>query len=97
MAAFIIADTKIENVAEYEDYKRQARAIAERYGGVYRARGGETEVVDAELWTPTRLVIIEFPDMASARAFAHSAEYAPVAALRHAHARSTVVIVDGMS
>lgn len=96
MPAFVIADTKIENASEYEEYKVKARSIAEKYGGVYRARGGELEVIDAEMWSPTRIVVIEFPDMASARAFAHSAEYAPVAALRHAHARSTVIIVDGM-
>lgn len=95
MAAFIIADTKIENADAYEEYKKQAKAIAETYGGTYRARGGELEVVDAELWSPTRVVIIEFPDMESARAFAHSEEYAPVAKLRHANAKSTVLIVDG--
>jgi uncharacterized protein (DUF1330 family) len=96
MAAFVIADTLIENPEAYEDYKKKARAIAESYGGKYRARGGELEVVDAELWTPTRLVVIEFPDMASARAFSNSPEYAPVAALRHANAKSTVVILDGI-
>ncbi|MEX0955713.1 MAG: DUF1330 domain-containing protein [Rhizobiaceae bacterium] len=95
MAAFIIADTRIENADAYEEYKKQAKAIAESYGGTYRARGGELEVVDAELWSPTRVVIIEFPDFESARAFAHSEEYAPVAKLRHANAKSTVLIVDG--
>jgi uncharacterized protein (DUF1330 family) len=96
VAAFIIADTKIENADEYEDYKKQARAIAESYGGKYRARGGELEVIDSELWSPTRVVIIEFPDIESARKFARSPEYAPVAKLRHTHAKSTVVIVDGL-
>ncbi|MBK8458178.1 MAG: DUF1330 domain-containing protein [Phyllobacteriaceae bacterium] len=96
MPAFVIADTRIENAAEYEAYKAKARAIAESYGGVYRARGGDLDVVDAQLWSPTRIVIIEFPDMASARAFARSPEYAPVAKLRHANAKSTVIIVDGM-
>lgn len=96
MPAFVIADTRIENAAEYEAYKVKARAIAESYGGVYRARGGDLDVVDDELWSPTRIVIIEFPDMASARAFARSPEYAPVSKLRHANAKSTVIIVDGM-
>ncbi|MFZ1774829.1 MAG: DUF1330 domain-containing protein [Rhizobiaceae bacterium] len=96
MAAFVIADTKIENADDYEAYKAKARAIAESFGGKYRARGGELEVIDSQLWSPTRLVIIEFPDMASAKAFAHSPEYAPVAAIRHASAKSTVVILDGM-
>ena len=47
MAAFVIADTKIENAEAYEDYKKKARAIAESYGGRYRARGGEHRVVAA--------------------------------------------------
>ena len=96
MAAFVIADTRIENAGEYEEYKKQARAIAESYGGKYRVRGGEMHVVDIELWSPTRLVIIEFPDMQSARAFVDSPEYAPVAKLRHANAKSTVVVVEGV-
>ncbi len=96
MTAFVIADTKIENADEYEDYKKKAKAIAETYGGIYRARGGQTEVIDSDLWTPTRVVIIEFPDFKSAQAFAHSEEYAPVAKIRHANAKSTVIIVDGM-
>jgi uncharacterized protein (DUF1330 family) len=95
MAAFIIADTKVEDADAYEDYKKQAKAIAETYGGNYRARGGELDVIDTDLWSPTRVVIIEFPDMASARAFAHSPEYAEVAKIRHANAKSTLFIVDG--
>lgn len=96
MAAYLIADTKIHDPEGYEEYKVQARAIAERYGGEYLARGGEHHVVDDELWSPNRLVIVRFPDMAAARAFADSEEYAPVAELRHRHADSTVVIVEGL-
>jgi uncharacterized protein (DUF1330 family) len=96
MAAFVIADTKIENADEYEGYKKQAKTIAESYGGTYQARGGEMDVIDSELWSPTRVVIIEFPDIESARKFAASPEYAPVAKLRHANAKSTVLIVDGV-
>lgn len=96
MPAFIIADVRIENPEDYPAYMKQARAIAESYGGRYRARGGELEVIDKDLWEPTRMVIIEFPDMAAAKAFAHSAEYAPVAKIRQANAKSTVVIIDGI-
>ena len=95
MPAYIIADTLIENPQEYEEYKKLAKPIAEKYGGVYRARGGELEVLEDELWRPARVVIIEFPDMATARAFANSPEYAPVKKIRHANAKSTLLIVDG--
>lgn len=96
MAAYVIVDTQINDPAAFEEYKARARPIVERYGGEYLARGGDHHVVDAELWSPTRMVIVRFPDMATARAFHDSAEYAPVAALRHRHADSTVVIVDGL-
>ncbi|SEA38778.1 DUF1330 domain-containing protein [Rubrimonas cliftonensis] len=96
MAAYLIADTAIENAEAYEAYKTQAKALAERFGGVYRARGGALQVDDADLWRPTRLVIIEFPDMASAHAYLASPDYAPAKQLRRDSARSTVVVVEGL-
>ena len=96
MSAYVIVDTKISNAEAYEGYKAQTRPIAEKFGGVYRARGGNMDVVESELWTPTRIVIVEFPNMQSARAFVDSEEYAPVKAIRHANAECTLVIVEGM-
>jgi len=95
MVAYVVVDTKIENAEAYEEYKARAKPIAEKFGGVYRARGGELDVLEDDLWTPTRLVILEFPDMAAAKAFAASEEYAPVKALRRANAKCTLAIVDG--
>ena len=95
MAAFVLVDTAIENTEAYERYKALAKPIAEKYGGVYRARGGAMDVRETDLWTPTRLVIIEFPDMAAARAFVDSKEYAPVQPIRRDNARCTLLILDG--
>ena len=95
MSAFLIVDTRINNPDRYEEYKKLARPIAEQYGGVYRARGGAMDVRETDLWSPTRIVIIEFPDMKSAQAFLDSEEYAPVAPLRHANADCTAIIVEG--
>jgi len=95
MSAFLIVDTQIDNPDAYEIYKQLARPIAEKYGGVYRARGGEMDIRETDLWTPTRIVIIEFPDMDSARAFVDSEEYAPVKPIRRENARCTLAIVEG--
>ena len=95
MSAFLIVDTKIKNVDAYEEYKKLAKLIAEKYGGNYRARGGEMDIRETDLWTPTRVVIIEFPDMDSARAFVDSEEYAPVKPMRRDNAECTLFIVDG--
>lgn len=95
MSAFLIVDTQISDADAYEEYKKLARPIAEKFGGKYRVRGGEIDIRETDLWTPTRVVVIEFPDMKSARAFADSDEYAPVKKIRHANARCTLFIVDG--
>lgn len=96
MAAYLIVDTKISNPEAYEDYKVQAATIAARFGGVYRARGGALDVIDTELWSPTRVVIIEFPDMASARGFIDAPDYQPLKAIRHASAQSTLFVLEGI-
>lgn len=96
MSAYVVVDTKIEDPVAYEDYKAQARPIAETYGGVYRARGGTMVVSEDELWRPHRLVIVEFPSVSQAEAFLNSPEYAPVKAIRNKAAKCTLTIVDGM-
>ena len=95
MSAFIIVDTKIANEREYEEYKKLAKPIVEKYGGIYRVRGGSLDVRESDLWTPTRMVVIEFPDRESAATFLDSEEYAPVKKMRHEHADCTLFIVDG--
>ena len=96
MNAFLIVDTQIENSEAYEEYKRMAMPIAEKYGGFYRVRGGDMDILETDLWTPSRMVDIEFPDMAAARAFADSDEYAPLRPLRRNNARCTLAILDGV-
>ena len=96
MACYLLVDTKLNDPEGYEAYKAKAKPIVESYGGKYLARGGELEVLEDDLWSPTRLVIIEFPDKAAAMAFANSDEYAPVRALRHQSADCTLVLVEGI-
>lgn len=96
MPAYLIVDTKIKDAEAYEDYKTKAKPLAEKYGGIYRARGGDMDVVESDLWSPTRLVIVEFPDMQRAQDFLNSPDYAPVKSIRHTNADCTAVIVEGV-
>ena len=95
MSAFVVVDTKIKDPQAYEEYKKLAKPIAEKYGGVYRVRGGAMDIRETDLWTPTRIVIIEFPDEKSAQAFVDSDEYAPVKPIRQNNAECTLFIVAG--
>jgi uncharacterized protein (DUF1330 family) len=96
MAAYLIVDTAITDTAAYDRYKAGAKPIAEKHGGEYLARGGQLDVIENDLWTPTRLVVIRFPDMAAAHAFCDDPDYAPLKAMRQGAAKATLAIVDGM-
>ena len=47
-------------------------------------------------WEPTRLVVLEFPDMASLRAWYDSPEYAPLKVLRQGAADGRLIAVEGL-
>jgi uncharacterized protein (DUF1330 family) len=95
MPAYVVVDTKIHDDEAYERYKLLAKPLAEKHGGEYLVRGGALEVLEDELWRPTRLVIIRFPDVAAAKAFHADPEYAPVKAMRNGAAACTFSIVEG--
>ena len=95
MSAYIVVDTRITNEVEYKEYKKLAKPIVEKHGGIYLVRGGTLDIIEDDLWTPTRIVVLEFPDMKSAKQFIDSEEYAPVKKMRHRNAKCTLFIVDG--
>lgn len=96
MSAFLIVDTLLDHPERYEDYKRLAKPLVEKFGGEYLARGGELSIKESDLWSPTRLVVVKFPDANTANAFYNSSEYQAVLAISKESARRTVVVLDGM-
>ncbi|MDX8450997.1 DUF1330 domain-containing protein [Mesorhizobium captivum] len=64
----MLADVDVTDAATFDEYKREVPATEARHGGRYLARGGATRVLEGD-WDPHRLVIVEFPDMASLTAW----------------------------
>lgn len=94
--AYVLVDTKISDPETYEVYKAKVVPIVQNHGGEYLARGGAMEVVQQELWSPTRLVLLRFPSMDQARGFVDSPEYQPVKAMRLGASEATLVIFEGV-
>jgi uncharacterized protein (DUF1330 family) len=95
MAAYLIADIEIQNSEAYEEYKKRASATVLKFGGRYLARGGRHQVLEGD-WKPTRLVILEFPDMARLEAWYRSSDYEIVKPFRTDNAHSHLVALDGI-
>jgi uncharacterized protein (DUF1330 family) len=95
MSVYTISDILVHNWEKYEDYVKQTRAIAEKFGGKYHIRGGAITVVTGD-WKPNRLIMIEFPSMEALEQFRNSPEYEPVAAIRkNSSTMISSIVVEG--
>ena len=95
MAAYVIAEIEIIDAQAFEDYRREVPSTLARYGGRFVVRGGQSETLEGT-WQPKRLVVIEFPDRAAAKAWWSSSEYAGPKALRQRAARTELLVIDGV-
>ena len=95
MPAYLIADIEVTDPVGYDEYKKRVPAVIAAHGGRYLARGGASEVLEGT-WRPKRSAIIEFPNLASAKAFWESPEYQPLRKIRERSAKSNLVVVEGL-
>ena len=93
--AYVLAEVEVADTAAYESYKSAVVPIIAQYGGEYIVRGGQTESFEGDA-PKGRLVIIKFANMSAAQAFLRSDEYRPIADIRHNHAVSRIMIVEGV-
>jgi uncharacterized protein (DUF1330 family) len=93
-AAYIVAEIGVKDPAAYRLYTDRTPGVIAAFGGRFVVRGG---AVDAKEGTPPagRVVVIEFPDMATAQRFYDSPEYREILPLRHAASRGRLYMVEG--
>jgi uncharacterized protein (DUF1330 family) len=85
MPAYLIVETDIIDPEQYEQYKAASPGAVAAGGGRFLVRGGEMAVLEGD-WTPSRLVLLEFPDLETAKAIK----------LREGAARLNMVAVQGV-
>ena len=95
MSVYIIAQLKFTRREIYDRYQV-------RFADVFRAFNGRVLVADERVrvlegdWPRDKMVILEFPDEASAIAFQDSPDYAAIAVDRKAGADAVVVLARGL-
>ncbi|MBZ9861485.1 DUF1330 domain-containing protein [Mesorhizobium sp. CA12] len=95
MPAYVISDVTIRDAEVIEIYRTRAAASIAQHGGRYLARGGEVEALEGN-WKPGQLIVVEFPDMDSARRWYRSAEYAAALEVRDTALSRNLILVDGI-
>jgi uncharacterized protein (DUF1330 family) len=76
------------------EYLRSIDATLQPFGGRFAVHGAANELREGD--DPGTVVIIEFPDIVSTRAWYESDAYQAIVHLRAANSRSTVLVVDGV-
>jgi uncharacterized protein (DUF1330 family) len=95
MTAYLVAQVRIDDEETYRRYREAVPELVDRFGGRFRVRGGELEVLEGA-WPMPRLVIIEFQSRDAARLFYDSPEYQKILPLRQSASRGNVAIVEGV-
>jgi len=95
MPAYVIGDVRAAWDAEaLGEYRRRNTDAVARHGGRFIVRGGAIELLEGE-WDTRRIVVIEFPDMAAARGWYESEDYAPLRTLRQSASDTNIILVQG--
>ena len=94
MAAYLVAHIEVTDPRKFDEYRAAVPAVIKKYGGRYVVRGGAIENVENDIGV-SRLTIVEYPDMETARRFYSSDEYAPLLAIRKASTNSSLAFVEG--
>ena len=94
MAAYIIARVRVTDADQYGQYKLLTPAAVANHGGTFIVRGGEHQVLEGQA-DDRRIVVLEFPTSAGARAFYDSPEYVHARAVRDGAAEMEMVVVEG--
>ncbi|CAN7351757.1 DUF1330 domain-containing protein [Polaromonas sp. LjRoot131] len=91
--AYWIVRVSVRNIDEYPRYLTAARPAFERFGANFLVRGGAYESMEGS--SRERNVVVEFADMATARACYASPEYQAARAIRQQHADADFLIAEG--
>jgi len=95
MPAYVISEVEPRDAALFERYREMAPQTIERFGGRYIVRAGVAELVEGSP-PPKALVIVEFPDMARAREWYASPEYAQALKVRAGALERRLIFVEGV-
>ncbi|WP_054007151.1 DUF1330 domain-containing protein [Cypionkella psychrotolerans] len=94
MPAYWIAHVTVTDTARYKGYQALAPLAFAKFGAKFLARGGASDNPEGAGFE--RHVVIEFPDLATARACYASPEYSAAKAERDGAARVMITMVEGL-
>lgn len=95
MSAFMVIDIEPTDPAAMGRYNEGAMPILERFGGRVVAFDPQSLPLEGD-WTPSQMIIVEFPSKEAIQAYLGSEEYQPWKSIRHVSSVSRSVAVTAL-
>lgn len=94
MTALVLIDLTVRDLPAMARYEGGAIALAARFGGKPLVKDLQPEIIEGQ-WSPTWLVVLEFPNRQAVRDYYDAPDYQALKASRQAAAISNGLIVVG--
>jgi len=95
MPAYVIARVEVTDLDKYKEYLKVGPGTLTQYGGRFIVRNGEKVTLEGPEEN-RRLIILEFPSLAKAKAWYSSKEYQDAMKLRAGASIGSLVAVEGI-
>jgi uncharacterized protein (DUF1330 family) len=96
MSAYVVVEVETQDMELMVRYRELVTPTVQAHGGRFIVRGGVVETLEGG-WEPQRIVIVEFPTVAAAKAWWSSEEYAEPKEMRQRAGTTRMIVVEGVS
>lgn len=95
MTAYLVGELEVHDPDGYQRYASRSKAVVEKFGGRFIARGGATTPLEGNR-PERRVVLVEFPNADDARRFYDSPDYQELVPIRQAASYGRLFVVEGV-
>ncbi|TDQ44827.1 DUF1330 domain-containing protein [Tepidicella xavieri] len=95
MSAYIVAEVTITNEEQMKAYREWSTRAMQEFGAEVLVRGGRVVPLEGD-WNPQRVVVLRFPDLATAQAYYHSETYTHARKVREGAGTIRMFAVEGV-
>jgi uncharacterized protein (DUF1330 family) len=93
MSSFFVANIKIKNDIEYNEYLKNVDNVFKKFKGKYLIVDKNPEILEGQ-WDYSRFVLIEFPDKETLKEWYYSKDYQEILKFRLSGAECDTIIAE---
>ena len=95
MATYVITDVEITDPGMFAEFRERLDPTVAAYGGTFVVRDEDIMVVQGD-WNPSRIAMIEFPNLDAANSWVNSSEFGAIRKILDKSSNTNIVIADGV-